>query len=187
MAPLAGQYLGHWVLPWALHGTLATTGCSGYHGMLLASGDAQDWGCSWPLGDAGCLGHCGKAVGAQMLPLVPRCCHPCPSSTAGLEPPPPQMSLSSLSPVTMPQPCPSHVPKVTRACDTGLCYPAPTPLGPAPSRDPPGLRVGTDPCKGAIKSPPAECPPGPLRMCGTCLRPGQGPNPSHRLCRAGVY
>ena len=87
----------HQALPWALCGALGTTGCSWHQGMLHSrhSGD----------------GGAQNTMGRQQ---VPTCCHPRPVNTTVLDPPPPQMSLSSLSPV--PQLCPSHVPKVTRDC-----------------------------------------------------------------------
>lgn len=92
-------------------GSLGTRPCPGLCVGLWVPQDAL--GTKGMLGTLGPLGmqDAQDTVGRQR---VPSCCHPCPVNTTVLDPPPPQMALSSLSPV--PQLCPSHVPKVTRDC-----------------------------------------------------------------------
>lgn len=157
------------VLSWALRGALGTTGCSWHQGMLPAPGDAPSTGgCSGlgmllALGGYRMLGAPWKgsrcpdvATCAQMLPPLPleHCRIRAPTFTDVSKQ---LISSDRVTAASLLQP----------QGDQGLVTGTPATQHPplyalAPSRDPPGLRVGTDPCKRAVRSPPARCPLGPL-------------------------
>jgi len=142
--------------------------------MLLALGGCRMLGALWK--GSGCP---DVAPCAQMFPPMPLQHHRIRASTSTDVS---KQLISSDRATAVSLPCPHG--------DQGLLTQDPaTQVGPlqalAPNKEPPGLRVGTDPYKGAVNSPPAGCLSGPLTMCGTCWcpQPGRGPNPSHRLCR----
>lgn len=138
----------------------------GYHEILWAPGDAPD-----PRRTPGAGGHRRKPERAQMPPS-------CPSCTAGI-------TTSTSADVSKP------LISSDRATALSLLGPRGgwglVTKGPLlPSTHHPGAWC----CRGGAETLPKGLfhPLGcPLGMRGTWLRPGRGPNPSHRLCRAGVY